>query len=106
MNKLKELAMKQLENGSKEIDYKEIVEYVKNENGIFAEEFHEKIGPNRLDLDKSLKEIVTEPETVSLANAEDEKNRRWGECMGFLRNNPKLLLQMLPNLSDDEGDYQ
>ena len=39
MNKLKELAMKQLESGSKEIDYKEIVEYVKSEDGIFADEF-------------------------------------------------------------------
>ena len=40
MNKLKELAMKQLENGSKEIDYKEIVEYVKSEDGIFSDEFN------------------------------------------------------------------
>ena len=42
MNKLKELAMKQLENGSKEIDYKEIVEYVKSEDGIFSDEFNKK----------------------------------------------------------------
>lgn len=40
MNKLKQLAIKQLENGSKEIDYKEIVEYVKSEDGIFADEFN------------------------------------------------------------------
>lgn len=92
MNKLKDLALKQLQKGSKEIDYKAIVEYVKNEQGIFAEEFYEKVNQSKYDLDKSLKEIVTEPETVSLMNAEDEKQRRWGECMGFLRNNPKLLL--------------
>ena len=103
MNKLKELAMKQLESGSKEIDYKEIVEYVKSEDGIFADEFGQKqVAQSRLELDKSLKDIVDEPEHVSVANAEDEKQRRWGECVGFLRKNPKLLLQMLPDLSDDE----
>ena len=46
MNKLKDLALQQLQKGSKEIDYKAIVEYVKNEQGIFAEEFHEKIRDN------------------------------------------------------------
>lgn len=105
MNKLKELAFQQLQKGSKEINYKEIVEYVKSEQGVFADEFHDsKVGQSKLDLDKSLREIVTEPETVSVANAEEEKQRKWGECVGFLRNNPKLLLQMLPNLSDDEED--
>ena len=78
MNKLKELAFKQLQKGSKEIDYKEIVEYVKNEQGIFADEFRDtKVGQSKLDLDKSLKEIATEPETVSVANAEEEKQRKW-----------------------------
>ena len=74
MNKLKELAMKQLENGSKEIDYKEIVEYVKSEDGIFSDEFNKKpVNQSRLDLDKSLKDIVDEPEHVGVFNAEDEK---------------------------------
>lgn len=74
MNKLKELAMKQLENGSKEIDYKEIVEYVKSEDGIFSDEFNKKpVNQSRLDLDKSLKDIVDEPEHVGVFDAEDEK---------------------------------
>ena len=81
------------------------MEYVKNEQGVFADEFHDSnANKSRHELDKSLREIVAEPETVSVANPEAEKQRKWGECVGFLRNNPKLLLQMLPNLSGDEDD--
>ena len=79
------------------------MEYVKNEAGIFGDEFNDqKVGHSKLSLNNSLKEIATAPETVSVANIEDEKQRKWGECLGFLRNNPKLLLQMLPDMSDDE----
>jgi len=38
MTKLKDLAYRQLQQGSKEIDYKEIVKYVKSREGVFAEE--------------------------------------------------------------------
>ena len=41
---------------------------------------------------------------MGLENEEDEKSRRWTQCMQFLRNNPKLLMQMIPNPSDDEDD--
>ena len=39
-----------------------------------------------------------------MENDEEEKNRRWKQCVSFLRNNPKLMLQMIPNDSDDDID--
>lgn len=38
MNKLKELAYKQLQSGFSKIDYQEIVRYVKDADGYFAEQ--------------------------------------------------------------------
>ena len=38
MNKLKELAYKQLQSGSTQINYKEIVNYLKNSEGFFADD--------------------------------------------------------------------
>ena len=41
-----------------------------------------------------------------MVNNEEENQRRWETCMKFLRNNPKLLLQMIPDLSDDDVEDQ
>ena len=48
--------------------------------------------------------MAKEPPVVGLGEINDEKNRRWNQCVNFLRNNPKLLLQMIPDPSDDEDD--
>ena len=42
MNKLKELAYKQLQSGSNQINYREIVEYLRSSEGFFADEIVEK----------------------------------------------------------------
>ena len=42
MNKLKELAYKQLQSGSNQINYREIVEYLRDSEGFFADEVVEK----------------------------------------------------------------
>ena len=118
MTKLKQLAYKQLENGQTEINYKEIVEYVKDKEGVFADDLVSDGATLIDDQSKegkvteraagitSFKDLVRRPDEVGIANEEDEKNRRWGECVEFLRNNPKLLLQMVPDggYEDEEDD--
>ena len=42
MNKLKELAYKQLQSGSNQINYAEIVAYLKDSEGFFADEIVQK----------------------------------------------------------------
>lgn len=42
MNKLKELAFKQINQGSKEIDYQEIVKFIQKENGVFADDIKDR----------------------------------------------------------------
>jgi hypothetical protein len=39
MSKLKEIAFRQIERGSKEIDFKEIAEYIKSKESIFRSDF-------------------------------------------------------------------
>jgi len=48
--------------------------------------------------------IANEPVLIGLGDNQDEKNRRWTQCMNFLRNNPKLLLQMIPDPEDETGE--
>jgi len=113
MNKLKELAYKQLQSGSDQINYAEIVTYLKNSEGFFADEIISKeergkiyAGETVVDIAKtdSVENIASEPAVVGLGTNQAEQERRWGQCMHFLRNNPKLLLQMIPNPSDDEEE--
>ena len=99
MTKLKELAYKQLESGSTQINYKEIVEYVRDNEGVFADDLKPEGAdsggePAKKELPgvASFKDIVVRPDEVGIANQDDEKKRRWGQCVEFLRNNPKLLL--------------
>ena len=117
MTKLKDLARKQLESGSTQINYREIVEYVRDHEGVFAADLKPEGGENTASIDKdesqdrpagvaSYKDIVPRPDEVGIANQEDEKNRRWGQCVEFLRNNPKLLLQMLPDGTFEDGNEE
>lgn len=99
MNKIKELAYKQLSNGSKEIDYQEIVKFVQQENGLFAEQ-SKKEKPSIFELNKQISDdnrnellgILTEPYQPELINKEEENQRKWMMCVQFLRNNPKLMM--------------
>ena len=52
----------------------------------------------------SVEQVANEPALVGLGPFNDEKDRRWSQCMTFLRNNPKLLLQMIPNPDLDEDE--
>jgi len=54
--------------------------------------------------DETLSQIANEPAVVGLGDDNDEKKRRWTHCVAFLRNNPRLLLQMIPNPDDDEEE--
>ena len=109
MNKLKELAYKQLQSGSNQINYREIVEYLRDSEGIFADEVVEKqdrtkhyinevepnIGKKEVEENmttKSVQKIADEPPLVGFEDDGDERKRRWDQCVNFLRNNPKLLL--------------
>lgn len=49
-----------------------------------------------------LEQVVNEPRLVEMEDKGREKERRWENCLQFLRNNPKLLMQMIPNPT--EGD--
>ena len=104
MTKLKELAYKQLESGSTQINYREIVEYVRDNEGVFASDLNLEGAEPKQQLPgvASFKDIVVRPDEVGIANQDDEKKRRWGQCVEFLRNNPKLLLQMLPDGSFED----
>ena len=120
MNKLKELAYKQLQSGSDKINYSEIVNYLRDTEGFFADEIilkddRKKAYIGEADLTKlnsdedtlktsSVQKIADEPALVGLENDEDEKKRRWNMTLAFLRNNPKLLLQMIPNSNEHEID--
>ena len=120
MNKLKELAYKQLQSGSDKINYKDIVQYLQNTEGFFADEIITKEQRNKiyaaehiendekgLPKTESCVQIANEPAVVGLAEGdEDEKRRRWTQCVAFLRNNPRLLLQMIPNPEDEEQELK
>ena len=43
---------------------------------------------------------------MGLGDDDYEKKRRWTQCVAFLRNNPRLLLQMIPNAEDDEEELK
>jgi hypothetical protein len=78
MNKLKDLARKQLETGSKEIDYNEVVQFIQTANLI--------------DLP-----IQTMPEGRSGSQEAaplhcDEEQLKWKTTLEFLRKNPRLLI--------------
>lgn len=87
MNKLKELAHRQLETGSKEIDYQEVVEFIQTANLV--------------DLPKPK---VSEGRTGSAEAVPlhcDADELRWKTCLEFLRKNPRLLMQMIPDEFDE-----
>ena len=90
MTKLKELAYKQLENGSTEINYREIVEYVRDKEGVFAEDLKPEGADTIQEQSKegkesernitlaSYKDISRRPDEVGVANEDEERKRRWG----------------------------
>ena len=43
---------------------------------------------------------------MGLEDEDAEKKRRWTQCVSFLRNNPRLLLQMIPNPDEDEDELK
>jgi hypothetical protein len=89
MNKLKELAYKQISSGSKEIDYQEIVRFIQQENGFFSE-CSSKKNPGIFDANKQnatienrdeLSGILTEPPHPGMINQDEENQRRWNMCL-------------------------
>jgi len=44
--------------------------------------------------------LAKEPPNI-IVNDQGERERRWTQCIGFLRNNPKLLIQMIPSELDE-----
>lgn len=74
MGKIKELARQQVLQGSKDIDYDELVAYLQ-----------------QLD-DDSNQEIVN-----AMADPQQDQEARWARILDFMRSNPKLLMQMIPD---------
>lgn len=79
VEKIKELAREQLRTGSKDIDYGKIVDFLKGRDLGFVE---------------TKNCAFAEPEKTE---AEAEKKEKWDKILAFMRNNPKLLMQMLPD---------
>ena len=94
MNKLKELAYKQLQSGSNQINYREIVEYLRDSEGFFADEVVEKqdrtkhyinevepsLGKKEVEeimTTDSVQKIANEPPLVGFEDDGDERKRRW-----------------------------
>ena len=79
MNKLKELAYKQITNGSKEIDYQEIVRFIQQEHGFFNER-PSKGKPaylNKAEAPGELNGMLAEPAHPEMTDLTEENQRRW-----------------------------
>jgi hypothetical protein len=66
---------------------------------MFSDEFNLNQGGGIDDVQVTHALCAEPPEII--ANDNHEKDRRWKQCVGFMRNNPKLLLQMIPSDLDD-----
>ncbi|CDW76668.1 UNKNOWN [Stylonychia lemnae] len=97
MLKIKEVASQQFERGRKEIDYNEIVKYLKDQ------ELYE---DDNLKLDGDLKvHPNSEPIQTKVVEKEVFTYDHWRQVLDFMRKNPKLLMQMLPDTQDDDYYY-
>lgn len=85
--KIKELARDQIDNGSKDINYMELVEFLKSKDLGFM---------GRADGNSAF----AEPEPTEL---DEEADENWAQVVTFMRNNPKLLMQMVPDGDDQSG---
>jgi len=85
--KIKELARDQIDNGSKDINYMELVEFLKSKDLGFMGAAD---GNN----------AFVEPEPTEL---DEEADENWAQVVTFMRNNPKLLMQMVPDGDDQSG---
>lgn len=96
MMKIKEIATLHIDQGIKEIDYNEIVRFLKEED-IYDEEKkanvfeQEQVDPN----DEPIKSKIL------YKDPEPDKPEQWQQVVDFMRKNPRLLLQMLPDFSGD-----
>jgi hypothetical protein len=79
MDKIKQLAKEQLASGSKEIDYSKLIEFLKDKELGFVD-----------DRRDSFEEPVK-------ADGAVEEQERWNSVVDFMRSNPKLLMQMIPD---------
>lgn len=87
--KIKDLARDQVEKGSKDINYMELVDFLRNKDLGFV------AGTEGDD-------AFAEPERAELEELADEQ---WGHVVAFMRNNPKLLMQMVPDGEDAHAAY-
>ena len=81
VEKIKQLARAQIDSGSKDIDYMQLVEFLKNKDLGFVE---------NATVDDPFQEPEQEDDEVV-------KQERWDNIVQFMRNNPKLLMQMIPD---------
>ena len=93
MNKLKELAYKQLQSGSNQINYREIVDYLRDTEGFFADDIVDKEDRTKLYINEaepslaakkeenltteSVQKIANEPPLVGFEDDGEERKRRW-----------------------------
>lgn len=89
VGKIKELAREQVQKGSKDINYMELVEFLKNKDLGFV---------GRAEGN----DAFVEPEKTELDDVADEQ---WDQVVTFMRNNPKLLMQMVPD-GDEPPHYR
>eukprot|EP00347_Sterkiella_histriomuscorum_P021712 403333026 len=96
MMKIKEVANIQVERGNKQIDYNEIVKFLQeeelyeNEKGLQQQQEFE-VHPN------------SEPIKSKVQNNKQRITQEmWTQVIDFMRKNPKLLMQMLPNEQEEE----
>ena len=99
MLKIKEVAQKQIQDkGSKQIDYIEIVSYLEEEDQLLKkgsdyEEFQEKYNAQQV------KYPTAEPRKTKIPKEEVIDENQWIHIVDFMRKNPKLMLQMLPDFA-------
>mmetsp|Transcript_35433 Transcript_35433/g.54210 ORF Transcript_35433/g.54210 Transcript_35433/m.54210 type:complete len:226 (+) Transcript_35433:487-1164(+) len=81
VEKIKDLAKEQLARGSKDIDYESLVDFLKKKD-------HDLLDENVQD------DSFAEPQFEPTQAEQDDK---WNKIIIFMRNNPKLLMQMIPD---------
>ena len=71
VSKIKEIARQQALDGSKDINYEQLVDFLQHMD------------------DKEILKATTDPK--------EDQDKRWEQIVVFMRNNPKLLMQMIPD---------
>ena len=104
MLKIKEIAQKQVyERGTKQIDYTEIVQFLEEEDQFLTEGEKSQMHQNQ---NKHLQRVPTAEPRKTKIPIEEIDDSQWVQIVDFMRKNPKLMLQMLPDTDPTEEDIK